>query len=280
MNTRNKVKIKKKKKKHQKKYLDEIMRESWRQEYEEDDILASDDPSSVERCENTRRCKLQTKKDIETENLPVENTLSPKLEITEKWEKYWNEYGGVLLWQSWQEKHSGQTLCSEPWNVPDTREEWEQHYSQLYWYYLEQFQYWEAQGWTFDASQSCDTDTCGSKTEVDDKKGENCMTAGLLSLPSSSIGSKSSSSGDKDHNEILDGISNISLNSEEVEQSHLDSSVSCDGRQALSEVNSRRECPASGQSEPCNGGTKERSSSGNRSTDQPAQGKIDQDLSY
>lgn len=271
MNTRNKVKIKKKKKKHQKKYLDEIMRESWRQEYEEDDILASDDPSSVEQCENTRRCKLQTKKDIETENLPVENTLSPKLEITEKWEKYWNEYGGVLLWQSWQEKHSGQTLCSEPWNVPDTREEWEQHYSQLYWYYLEQFQYWEAQGWTFDASQSCDTDTCGSKTEVDDKKGENCMKAGLLSLPSSSIGSKSSSSGDKDHNEILDGISNISLNSEEVEQSHLDSSVSCDGRQGLSEVNSRRECPASGQSEPCNGGTKERSSSGNRSTDQPAQ---------
>ncbi|XP_070337337.1 trimethylguanosine synthase isoform X2 [Equus asinus] len=271
MNTRNKVKIKKKKKKHQKKYLDEMMRESWRQEYEEDDILASDDPSSVERCENTRTCKLQTKKDIETENLPVENTLSPKLEITEKWEKYWNEYGGVLLWQSWQEKHSGQTLCSEPWNVPDTKEEWEQHYSQLYWYYLEQFQYWEAQGWTFDASQSCDTDTCGSKTEVDNKKGENCMKAGLLSLPSSSIGSKSSSSGDKDHNEILDGISNISLNSEEVEQSQLDSSVSCDGRQGLSEVNSRRECPASGQSEPCNGGTKERSSSGNRSTDQPAQ---------
>ncbi|XP_046497695.1 trimethylguanosine synthase isoform X2 [Equus quagga] len=271
MNTRNKVKIKKKKKKQQKKYLDEMMRESWRQEYEEDDILASDDPSSVERCENTRTCKLRTKKDIETENLPVENTLSPKLEITEKWEKYWNEYGGVLLWQSWQEKHSGQTLCSEPWNVPDTKEEWEQHYSQLYWYYLEQFQYWEAQGWTFDASQSCDTDTCGSKTEVDNKKGENCMKAGLLSLPSSSIGSKSSSSGDKDHSEILDGISNISLNSEEVEQSQLDSSVSCDGRQGLSEVNSRRECPASGQSEPCNGGTKERSSSGNRSTDQPAQ---------
>ncbi|XP_004435813.1 PREDICTED: trimethylguanosine synthase [Ceratotherium simum simum] len=272
MNTRNKVKVKKKKKKHQKKYLDEIIRESWRQEYVEDDILASDDPSSVEQYENTRRCKLQTKKDIETENLPVENTLSPKLEITEKWEKYWNEYGGGLLWQSWQEKHPDQALCSEPWNIPDTKEEWEQHYSQLYWYYLEQFQYWEAQGWTFDASQSCDTDTCGSKTEVDNKKGENCMKAGLLSFPSSSVGSESSSSSDKDHNEILDGISNISLNSEEVEQSRLDSSVSCDGHQWLSEVNSRRECPASGQNEPCNGGTKESSLSGNnRSTNQPAQ---------
>nr|XP_021544016.1 trimethylguanosine synthase [Neomonachus schauinslandi] len=277
MNTRNKVKRKKKKKKHQKKYLDEIMRESWRQEYEEDDILASDDPSSVEQYESTKTYKLQTKKDIETENLPVENTLSPKLEITEKWEKYWNEYGGGLLWQSWQEKHSDQILCSEPWNSPDTKEEWEQHYSQLYWDYLEQFQYWEAQGWTFEPSQTCEPDTCGSKIEVDNEKDENCMKADLMSSPSPSvtIDSESSSSSDKEHNEILGGISNISLNSEEVEQSQLDSSVSCDGRQWLSEVSSSRECPASGQSEPCNGGTKDSSLSGNRSTNQPAQDSQD-----
>ena len=280
MNTRNKVKIKKKKKKHQKKYLDEIIKESLRQDYEEDDILASDDPSSVEQCENTRTCKLQSKKDIETENLSVENTLSPKLEITEKWEKYWNEYGGGLLWQSWQEKHSDQTLCSEPWNIPDTKTEWEQHYSQLYWYYLEQFQYWEAQGWTFDDSQSCDTNTCGSKTEVDNEKGENCVKADLQSFPSSSVGSESSSSNDKDHHEVLDGIRNIRLNSEKVEESQLDSIVNSDGHQWLSEVNSRRECPASGQSEPHGKGTKESNSSGNGSTNQPAQGKIDQDLFY
>ncbi|XP_046929888.1 trimethylguanosine synthase isoform X2 [Lynx rufus] len=277
MNTRNKVKVKKKKKKQQKKYLHEIMRESWRQEYEEDDILASDDPSSVERYENTKTCELQTKKDIETENLPVENTLCPKLEITEKWEKYWNEYGGGLLWQSWQEKHPGQTLCSEPWNIPDTKEEWEQHYSQLYWYYLEQFQYWEAQGWTFDAPETCDTDTCGPKIEVDDKKDENCIKADLTSFPSSSItiDSESSSSSDKEHNEILDGVSNLSLNSEEVEQSRLDSSVSYDGCQLLSEVGSSRECPASGQSEPCHGGTKDSNVSGNRSANQPAQDSQD-----
>ncbi|XP_066235140.1 trimethylguanosine synthase isoform X1 [Saccopteryx leptura] len=271
MNTRNKVKIKKKKKKHQKKYLDEIMRESWRQDSEEDDILTSDDPSSLEQNENTRPCKLQSKKDLETENLSVENTLSPKLEITENWEKYWNEYGGGLLWQSWQEKHSDQKLCSEPWNIPDTKEEWEQHYSQLYWYYLEQFQYWEAQGWSFVASQSCDTYMCGSKTEVDNKKDENCMKADLLSFPSSSTGSKSSSSGDKDHNEILDGISNIRLNSGKVEESQLDLSVTSDGHQWLGAVNSRRECPASGQSEPCNAGTKESTLSGNKNTNQPAQ---------
>ncbi|XP_077614398.1 trimethylguanosine synthase [Crocuta crocuta] len=272
MNTRNKVKIKKKKKKHQKRYLDEIIRESWRQEYEEDDILASDNPCSVEQYENIKTCKLQTKKDIETENLPVETTLCPKLEITEKWEKYWNEYGGVLLWQSWQEKHSGQTLCSEPWNIPDTKEEWDQHYSQLYWYYLEQFQYWEAQGWTFEASETCDTETCGPKI-VDSEKGENCIKVDLTSFPSSSItiDSESSSSSDKEHKEILDGISNISLNSEEVEQSPLESSVSCDGCQLPSEVGSSRECPASGQSEPCHRGTKDNSASGNGGTDQPAQ---------
>ncbi|XP_023045915.1 trimethylguanosine synthase isoform X2 [Piliocolobus tephrosceles] len=274
MNTRNKVKIKKKKKKHQKKYLDEIMQESWRKEYEEEHILASDDPSSIEQYENTRICELQSKKDTETENLPVENTLSPKLEITEKWEKYWNEYGGGLLWQSWQEKHPDQALSSEPWNFPDTKEEWEQHYSQLYWYYLEQFQYWEAQGWTFDALQSCDTDTYTSKTEADNKKDEKCLKVDLVSFPSSPIIVDNDSSGtsDKDCSEILDGISNIKLNSEDVKQSQLDSSTSHDCHQQLSEVSSRRECPASGQSEPHNGGTNEESNSpGNTSTDPPAQ---------
>ncbi|KAB0358947.1 hypothetical protein FD754_003103 [Muntiacus muntjak] len=270
MNTRNKVKImKKKKKKHQKKYLDEIKRESWRQ-CEEDDSSASDDPSSSEN-ENTRKYKLQSKKDVEAESFPVENTVGPKLEITEMWEKYWNEYGGGLLWQSWQEKHADQTLCPEPWNVPDTKEEWEQHYSQMYWYYLEQFQYWEAQGWTFDASQSQDTDPGGSKIEVDNKKDENHVKAAELFSPSLSVGSESSSSSDKDHSEILNGISNINLNSEEVEQRQLDISLSFDGHQCLSEVPSRRECPASGHSEPSHGGTTETSSSGSRSTDQPAQ---------
>ncbi|XP_021108116.1 trimethylguanosine synthase isoform X2 [Heterocephalus glaber] len=269
MNARNKVKVKKKKTKHQKKYLDEIMQESWRKEYEEDDLLLSDDPSSVEQYENIRTCELQSKKDIKAENLLVENTLSPNLEITEIWEKYWNKYGEGLLWQSWQEKHPDQTLSSEPWNFPDTKEEWEQHYSQLYWYYLKQFQYWEAQGWTFDASQSCDTDTCTAKTEVDNKKNESSAKIDLTSFPSLPDDTvDKESSGSSDHNEILDGINNITLSSEEVEQSQLDS-VSCNGQ--LSEVYSGKVCPASGQNEPCNGRTKASNLSGNRSTDEPAQ---------
>lgn len=273
MNTRNKVKIKKKKRKHQKKYLNEMIRESLRKEYEDDDSLASDDPSSVEHCENTRTCKFQGKKDVETKSLPVENTLSAKLEITEKWEQYWNEYGGGLLWQSWQEKHPDQTPSYEPWNFPETKEEWEQHYSQIYWYYLEQFQYWEAQGWTFDTSQNSNIDTCAMKTEVDNQKDENCVKVGLISFPSSPniAHNESSSSDDKDHNEILAGISNITLNSEEIGQSQLDSSISCDGHQELREDSSRRQCPASSQREPSNGETKENNLSGNTSTDQAAQ---------
>ncbi|XP_048214309.1 trimethylguanosine synthase isoform X2 [Perognathus longimembris pacificus] len=259
MNTRNKVKVKKKKRKPQKRYLEEIIQESWRENCEEDDVLVSDDPSSVEQFEDTRTCESQSKKDTEPEN-PVEQT-SPKLEVTEKWEKYWNEYGGGLLWQSWQEKHPDQTVSSEPWNFPDTKEEWEQHYSQLYWYYLEQFQYWEAKGWTFDASPSCDTDTCVSQTEVD-KNDENHVKVDLTASSSPNMVVKESSS-DKDHHELLDGISNITLNSEDMGQRQLESSGQ------LNEVSSRRECPASGRNEPCNGASKESNSSGNSSPDQP-----------
>ncbi|XP_012864880.1 PREDICTED: trimethylguanosine synthase isoform X2 [Dipodomys ordii] len=262
MNSRNKVKVKKKKQKHQKRYLDQIMQESWRENCESD-LLVSDDPSSVEQFEDTITCESQSKKDIAPENL-VEKT-SPKLEVTEKWEKYWNEYGGGLLWQGWQEKHPDQTLSSEPWNFPDTKEEWEQHYSQLYWYYLEQFQYWEAQGWTFDASPSYDTDTCVSQTEVG-KNDDNHMKMDLITSSSPNMIDKESSS-DKDHNEILDGISNITLSSEDIDQRQLGTSVRCGGQ--LNEVSSRRECPASGQSEPCNGASKESNSSGNSSPDQP-----------
>ncbi|XP_036033397.1 trimethylguanosine synthase isoform X2 [Onychomys torridus] len=267
MNTRNKAKVKQKRRKHQKKYLDEMVRESWGNDYEEDDVVVSDDPS-VKHCENNGTSEFPSK--TETEDLPVENPLSPKLEVTENWEKYWSEYGEGLLWQSWQEKHPDQTLSSEPWNLPDTKEEWEQHYSQLYWYYLEQFRYWEAQGWTFAASQNCGIEAYASQTEVD-KKDESSMKIDLMSRSSSpnTVDDEGSGSNGKDHNEILTGIKNIVLSSEEVEQSHLESSVHCD--EQLSESGGGKECPASAGSDPGNGTPKESNISGNRSTDQPAQ---------
>lgn len=269
MNARNKAKVKQRRRKHRKQYLDEMVREYWRNDYEEDDLVVSDDPSSVEHCENNRACEIQSKADTETENLPVENTLAPKLEVTENWEKYWNEYGEGLLWQSWQEKYPDQTLSSEPWNLPDTKDEWEQHYSQLYWYYLEQFQYWEAQGWTFVASQNCDKDVCTSHTEVD-QNAESSLKADVTTLSSSphTAEDESPGSNDNDHNEIIAAINKITLSAEEVEQSQLDSSEHWD--KPLSEVTGK-ECPASGGNDSCHGTPKESDISENRSSDQPAQ---------
>ncbi|XP_052031974.1 trimethylguanosine synthase isoform X2 [Apodemus sylvaticus] len=268
MNARNKAKMKQKRRKHRKRYLDEMVQESWRNYCEEDDLVVSDDPSLVEHCENNRTCEIQSKTDTETENLSVENTLAPKLEVSENWEKYWNEYGEGLLWQSWQEKYPEQTLSSEPWNLPDTKEEWEQHYSQLYWYYLEQFQYWEAQGWTFASSQNCDKDVCPSHTEVD-QNAESSLKADVTTSSSPNIvGDESPGSNDNDHNEIITGINNITLSAEEVDQSQLDSSEPWN--QPLSEVIAK-ECPASGGSDSCNGMPKESDMSENRSSDQPAQ---------
>lgn len=273
MNTRNKFKVKQKRRKLQKKYLEEMIRESWRDDCEDDDAVVSDDPPSVEHCDN-RTCELQSKTDTETENLPVENTPSPKLEVTENWERYWSEYGEGLLWQSWQEKHPDQTPSSEPWNLPDTKGEWEQHYSQLYWYYLEQFRYWEAQGWTFAASQDSGLDADASQTEAD-RRDESSVKVDLISHSSSpnTADDESSGSNDKDHDEILAGINNIILSSEEVEQSQLESSIHCD-KQPLSESSRGKECPASGGRDPSNGTPEESNASGSRSTDQPAQGRL------
>lgn len=270
MNTKNKFKVKQKRRKHQKQYLDEMIRESWRDDCEDDGAVVSDDPPSIEHCDSSRTCELQSKTDTETENLAVETTPSPELEATENWERYWSEYGEGLLWQSWQEKHPDQTQSSEPWNLPDTKEEWEQHYSQLYWYYLEQFRYWEAQGWTFAASQDSGLDA-DAQTEAD-RRDESSMKVDSLSHSSSpnTADDESSGSNDKDHDEILAGINNIILSSEEVGQSQLESSVYCD-KQQLSESSGGKECPASRGHDPSNGTPKERNASGDRSPDQPAQ---------
>ncbi|KAL2095329.1 hypothetical protein ACEWY4_010048 [Coilia grayii] len=67
------------------------------------------------------------------------------------WERYWAHQGESLLWNGWLEKHPASdegTPVVGPWDCPETREEWEQHASQTYHYYWEQFCYWASQGWT------------------------------------------------------------------------------------------------------------------------------------
>ncbi|XP_068956047.1 trimethylguanosine synthase [Petaurus breviceps papuanus] len=272
MNSRNKkTKFKKKKKKSQKKYSDEILQESWKEVYEDDDHLMSDDPSLAFQEYETRTCELQNGKEVETGNLSTENVFPPKLEITEKWQKYWSEYGEGLLWQSWQEKHPGEILSTDPWNSPETKERWEQHYSHVYWYYLEQFQYWEGQGWTFDSSQTYDANNCVSKIEMVGKDDSSITKGSLLDLVSiTKSGEKvyEGSTNDEHHEEILDGISNINLNSVEVENDGLNSTVLCGDYQCPGEVNSEQECTLSNETEPCDGATKKRSLSENRSNNQ------------
>ncbi|XP_072460714.1 trimethylguanosine synthase isoform X2 [Notamacropus eugenii] len=272
MNSRNKkTKFKKKKKKSQKKYSDEILQESWKEVHEDEDHLMSDDPSLAFEQYETRTCELQNGKEVEIGKLSTENVLPPELEITEKWQKYWSEYGERLLWQSWQEKHPGEILSTEPWNSPETKEKWEQHYSHVYWYYLEQFQYWESQGWTFDCSQSYDTDNCVSKIEMNEKDDGSITGGSLLNLVAMTRSGEEiyeKSTNDKHHEEILDGISNINLNSVEAQNDSLNSTVICDDYQCLGEVNSEQECALSNECEPCDGATKKRNLSENRSTSQ------------
>ncbi|XP_044522191.1 trimethylguanosine synthase isoform X1 [Gracilinanus agilis] len=271
MNSRNKkTKFKKKKKKSQKKYSDEILQESQKEIHEDDDHLMSDDPA-FEQYEETRASELQNGKEVETGKLSTENVLLQNLEITEKWQKYWSEYGEGLLWQSWQEKHPNEILSIEPWNSPETREKWEQHYSHVYWYYLEQFQYWESQGWTFDSSQSYDTDNCVSKIEMDEKDDSSITKGSLLDLVSMTRSGEENyeeSSDDKHHEEILDRISSLNLNSGEVKNDSLNPTVICGDYQLVNKVNGEQECSLSNECEPCDGSTKKRNLSENGNTRQ------------
>ncbi|XP_009068161.1 PREDICTED: trimethylguanosine synthase-like, partial [Acanthisitta chloris] len=189
-------------------------------------------------------------------------------ELKEKWEKYWSEYGEGLLWHSWLEKHqdgssSEVPTASEPWNSPDTKEEWEQHYSELYWYYWEQFQYWTSQGWTTESSY-------GDKVEVNRVIQETGLSGKMdlvspvpeysevLSLelsPSNTRSEETLPSSAEPHSEIVSGICNLNLNLEAVEQSSSALTVAHQGPQEHSSSDS------GSQKEPCDGGTRKRGAS-------------------
>ncbi|KFV20563.1 Trimethylguanosine synthase, partial [Tauraco erythrolophus] len=189
-------------------------------------------------------------------------------ELKEKWEKYWSEYGEGLLWQSWMEKHqevssSEATTASEPWNSPDTREEWEQHYSELYWYYWEQFQYWTSQGWTIVSSNGGNVEANGATQETGLLGKMESVSPGaelgeVLSLELSAPNTRSEEtppSSAEPHSEIISGICNLNLNLEEAEQNSAALTVAHQGPQECSSSDSES------QKEPCDGGTRKRSAS-------------------
>ncbi|XP_025069966.1 trimethylguanosine synthase isoform X1 [Alligator sinensis] len=280
-NCRKRSKMKKKKmskKQLRQKHSYEIMQETQAEDCEVLNQSVSDDPAlATEQTEEINKCKILTEENCKTTGSPDSDASAS--ELKEKWEKYWSEYGEGLLWQSWLEKHKelellDATPVAEPWNSPDTKEKWEQHYTEQYWYYWEQFNYWRSQGWSID--RSC-TDGTETHVEIDpqeavdfvstDAECSQVLDSSLPSDPPCKLNCEENpSSCNESHNEILSGINKINLNSE-VKQSK---SVIYNGHQNLNSASNEKQCPCgSSQREPSDGGTKKRSaSSENKSTNQ------------
>ncbi|XP_044280020.1 trimethylguanosine synthase isoform X4 [Varanus komodoensis] len=267
----NKVVKKKKKKRMPQKDILEIMQETLEEDL--DDNSLSDDPSLTQK---------EVKTDESCENADI---LLDDFQRKEKWEKYWHDYGEGLLWQGWQEKHNLNLevlSIAEPWNNPEVKEEWEQHYSELYWYYWEQFHYWASQGWTVDTAPNSHMETKARKMETKHPEktqmsiAEQCgevLDSNLDSLlPSSTACDENPAPDDLCNNNILTEISKINLNSKGAEQSTLENVVYKNGHQRSSITTTERCCPGnSGQMEDSDKGTRERSMpSENGLSNQPA----------
>ncbi|XP_060729603.1 trimethylguanosine synthase isoform X2 [Tachysurus vachellii] len=84
--------------------------------------------------------------------------IEPESHTDHAWLQYWNLHGENLLWTSWVEKHHEFSVesPSAPWASPEWQKRWEEHASQIYGYYWEQFSYWASQGWMTDETISAD----------------------------------------------------------------------------------------------------------------------------
>ncbi|KAF2985145.1 hypothetical protein EK904_007459, partial [Melospiza melodia maxima] len=268
---KNNVKIMKKKKK-KKKELQQKHENKMGQECQDKACGGCTQSISDELALATEQCEMSSKPQaVIEENCESSESLASEAlpsELQEKWEKYWNEYGEGLLWQSWLEKHqevssSEGITASEPWSSPDTKEEWEQHYSELYWYYWEQFQYWTSQGWTTESSHGDKVEINGITQETGFSGEMGLVSPGPehseeLSLELSPSNTRSEErlplSADP-HSEIISGICGLNLNLEEVEQSSAALTV------AHKDPEEQSSSDSGSQKEPCDGGSRKRRSS-------------------
>lgn len=99
----------------------------------------------------------------------------------EDWQKYWAQQGETLLWSHWFEKNPQSCPATEdpqtvnaPWNDPETKAAWDQHFQETYCYYREQFWFWSAQGWTTDCNR---TDTNAENPSGHSEEGEGSVVA-------------------------------------------------------------------------------------------------------
>ncbi|KAI1243389.1 hypothetical protein IHE44_0000993 [Lamprotornis superbus] len=276
---KNNVKIMKKKKKKKKelqqKHEDETGQECQDKVCGDCIQSVSGEPAlATEQCEMGSKPQAVIEGNCESSESLVSEALSR--ELKERWEKYWGEYGEGLLWQSWLEKHqevssSEAITASEPWNNPDTKEEWEQHYSELYWYYWEQFQYWTSQGWTIESSHGDKVEVNGLTQETGLSGEMDLVSPGpehseVLSLelsPSNTRSEETLPSSAEPHSDIISGICNLNLNLEEVEQSSAALTV------AHKDTEEQSSSDSGSQQEPCDGGSrKRRASCENKSVNQ------------
>ncbi|NXH40723.1 TGS1 synthase, partial [Dicaeum eximium] len=276
---KNNVKIMKKKKK-KKKELQQKHKDKMGQECQDEACDGCIQSVSGELALATEHCEMSSKPQVVIEeNCRSSESLASEAlpsELKEKWEKYWNEYGEGLLWQSWLEKHQEVSLCegitaSEPWSSPDTKEEWEQHYSELYWYYWEHFQYWTSQGWTTENSHGDKVEINGITQETGFLGEVDLVSPGpehseVLSLdlsPSNTKSEETLPSSAEPHSAIISGICNLNLNLEEVEQSSAALTV------AHKDPEEQSSSDSGSQKEPCDGGSrKRRASCENKSVNQ------------
>lgn len=276
-----------KRKKKKKKEIQQKHKDRTGQECQDETCGGCIQPVSGELALATEQCEMSSKPQaiIEGNCESSESLASEALpsELKKKWEKYWNEYGEGLLWQSWLEKHrevssSEGITGSEPWNSPDTKEEWEQHYSELYWYYWEQFQYWTSQGWTTESSHGDKVEINGVTQETGFSGEMGLVSPGpehseVLSLelsPSNTRSEETLSSSAEPHSEIISGICNLNLNLEETDQGSAALTVTHKDPEEQSSSDS------GSQKEPCDGGSrKRRSSCENKSVNQSGNTKSD-----
>ncbi|KAI4904271.1 hypothetical protein NFI96_030081 [Prochilodus magdalenae] len=173
------------------------------------------------------------------EETPTESSISE-----EAWLKYWQMNGETLLWGSWVEKHpefSSETPLA-PWDSAEWTEAWQEHASQGYLYYWEQFNYWAAQGWTTDESYS--TDACDDGQHAVDELEED------RNKPSSSCDEVLPDVRSSDIAEQFDGLN---LLTSDIDVNDSQQALVCD-------------CA----DEPCDGGDRKRpSSSSNVCTNEP-----------
>lgn len=258
-----------KKKKRKKKSLQEDIHEAMQQSLEEgdDDHSVSDDEILVEK-EDTECCK--------NGSMPLN-----ELHINEDWEKYWHKFGEELLWKSWEKKQEGAN--PEPWNNPEMKDKWEQHYNELYWYYWEQFRYWASQGWTVDVAHGSDLEMNTGKLNSEQSEkplnsgshgdhGEVQDSAFYTYPPSKDICKENPVVyNDPSNDYIFSKISEINLNSEEAEQSKLQSASETKKHKEPTSASIARHGPHNcGQTEKSDKGTREGSvSSKNGSSNQP-----------